>query len=139
MSKRLRFTSLFLLITSCFFASIRLVLCLKLSLITFNFFFVVRYFKSFGKTCLNLVCLRSNLLGNFPAKTSRSVRKTYCTARQSISVRHFVYRQNSQLSNIIILLSDGIYLVAAEFKLESSSLSPWTSLSSSSFLETSLL
>ena len=88
-------------VTSWLLASIPLAFSLKLSLRTFNFFFCNLFLYIFCKRYLNLVCFSSNQLGNFPVKTSWPVRKTYCTARQPISVRHFAYRPDSELSHII--------------------------------------
>ena len=50
---------------------------------------------------LVLEYLSSNQLGNVPAKTCQTVRKTYSTARQPISVLHFAYRPDSELNHTI--------------------------------------
>ena len=57
-----------------------------------------------------MVCLSSSKIGNFHAKTCRSVRKTCCTSRQPINVRHFAYRWDSELSHVITKYTVQIFL-----------------------------
>ena len=51
---------------------------------------------------LNVFCLPSNQLGNWPAKVCWSVRKTHCTTRQPTSVPDIEYRRDNELNRRII-------------------------------------
>ena len=80
-----------------FFVFIHLVFCLKTSSGRFNHVLNSFLLISF-KTCLNLVCLFSNKLGNFPTKNCRCIRKTYYKGRHLISVCHFLDRHYIELN-----------------------------------------
>ena len=98
-TKQVRFTCLFLPMTSLFFVYNHVVL---------RWLEIIIDLKRFDNVVFNILhnepesgCLSSNQLGHILPKTCRFVRETYCMTRQSISAWHFLYISNDELSHII--------------------------------------